>query len=274
MKKEAAVAAALFTAILGSGCFIAAYFTTADRLFEGLGIAIAACGFTAAALGWAFWIVPHEQVVEEIEEYPSAPSERARQSTEAAEAVREVSRPRLLLGLLGAALGSFVCAMILPIRSLGVAPDALLSHTRWRKGSRVVRLDGSTVHVDDLNVDAAITVFPHDGIDDAQSAATLIRVPENTPGTAGGYMVYSRLCTHAGCPVALYRASAKELICPCHQSVFDVMAEGAVISGPADHSLPRLSIEIAADGTLQATSDFSEPVGPGFWERGRVQPRS
>jgi ubiquinol-cytochrome c reductase iron-sulfur subunit len=68
--------------------------------------------------------------------------------------------------------------------------------------------------------------------------------------------------------VALYRAADRELICPCHQSAFDVMADGAVISGPADHALPRLPIEIGSDGFLRATGDFPEPVGPGFWERG------
>ena len=81
-------------------------------------------------------------------------------------------------------------------------------------------------------------------------------------------MVYSRLCTHAGCPVALYRADVKELICPCHQSVFDVLANGAVVAGPADHPLPRLPIEVGEDGVLRATGDFPDPVGPGFWERG------
>ncbi len=266
MKKDAAIASALFVAILGSAIFIAAYFITADRLFEGLGLAIAAAGLCAAAVGWAFWIIPEEQVVDEIETYPSPPGERASQSSEVAEDVREVTRSRVLIGLLGAALGSFGLALILPLRSLGLAPDNLLFHTRWRKGQRVVREDGSLVHVDDVNVDSSLTIFPEDATDDAQSVATLIRVPEGTPGTADGFLVYSRLCTHAGCPVALYRADVKELICPCHQSVFDVLANGAVIAGPADHALPRLPIEVGDDGVLRATGDFPDPVGPGFWE--------
>ena len=268
MKREAATAAALFAAILGSAIFVAAYFLTADRLFEGLGLSIAAAGLAAAAIGWAFWILPHEQVVDEVDTYPSSAADRACQSAEIAEDVREITRPRMLLALLGAALGSFGAALILPLRSLGIAPDSLLFHTKWRNGSRVLHEDGRAVHVDDLNVNAAIVVFPEGGLDDAQSVATLVRVPEDTPGTARGYMVYSRLCTHAGCPVALYRAADRELICPCHQSVFDVMSDGAVLSGPADHPLPRLPIAIGSDGVLRSTSDFSQPVGPGFWERG------
>ena len=68
--------------------------------------------------------------------------------------------------------------------------------------------------------------------------------------------------------MALYRAAARQLLCPCHQSVFDVVADGAVLAGPADHALPRLPIEVGSDGVLRATGDFPEPVGPGFWERG------
>lgn len=268
MKKDAAIASALFAAILGSGIFIAAYFTTADRLFEGLGIAVAAAGLCVAAVGWAFWILPDEQVVDEVDTYPCSPDDRASQSAEVTETVREVTRSRALIGLLVGALGSFALAMIVPIRSLGLAPGTALFHTRWRKGARIVRDDGSVVRVDDLNVDGALAIYPEGAIDDAQSMATLVRVSENASGTASGYMAYSRVCTHAGCPVALYRAATKELICPCHQSIFDVMTNGSVISGPADHALPRLPIEIGDDGVLRATGDFPEPVGPGFWERG------
>lgn len=266
--KHGAIGAALIVAILGSAIFIAAYFLGGDRLYEGLGIAIAAAGLAAAGVGWAFWIVPDERVVDELDTYPSPPSDRAAQSAEIVEDLREVTRSRALIGLLGAALGAFACALILPIRSLGLAPDGLLFHTRWRPGARMVREDGSLVHLDDLDVDAAVTVFPEDALGDAQSVATLLRLPANTPGTADGYMAYSRLCTHAGCPVALFRAAVNQLICPCHQSAFNVLQNGAVVSGPADHPLPRLPIEVSGDGVLRASGDFPEPVGPGFWERG------
>ena len=268
MKRQVAIAGALFATLLGSAGFIAAYFSGGARLLEGIAIAVAAAGLCAAALGWAFWIVPHETVVDEIQTYPSPPGERAAEGAEVTEAAREVSRPRLLLGLLAAALGSFAAALVVPIRSLGPAPGDSLFHTRWRDGDALVREDGTVVRAGELNVDSAVTIFPQGAIGDAQSQATLIRLPEDAAGTARGFIAYSRLCTHAGCPVALYRAAAKQLLCPCHQSVFDVTANGAVVSGPADHALPRLPIEIAADGTLRATGDFPEPVGPGFWERG------
>jgi ubiquinol-cytochrome c reductase iron-sulfur subunit len=268
MKRQLVIALGLLMSVLGSAGFIAAYASGGSRLGEGCAIALAAAGLSAAALGWAFWIVPDEVVVDEIETYPSSPEERAAESSEVAEDVREISRPRLLLGLVGVAVASFVAALVVPFRSLGTAPDGTLFHTRWRSGSRIVHEDGTPVALDDLNVDSATTVFPEGAVGDAQSQAMLIRLPEDLAATTDGYVVYSKVCTHAGCPVALYRAQDRELICPCHQSAFDVLREGAVLSGPADHALPRLPIEVAPDGTLRATGDFPVPVGPGFWERG------
>ena len=268
MSKQAVIAAALLLAILGSAGFIVAYATGGDHLYEGVGITVGAAGLCAAALGWAFWIVPGEIVVDEIETYPSSPAERAVENQVVAHDVRAITRPRLLIALLGASVASFVAALAVPFRSLGPAPGSTLFHTRWRRGEALAREDGRVLHVDDLNVDSTLTIFPQNAIGDAQSAATLIRLPAGAAGTASGYVAYSRLCTHAGCPVALYRAAARQLLCPCHQSVFDVVADGAVLAGPADHALPRLPIEVGSDGVLRATGDFPEPVGPGFWERG------
>ncbi|HEX4013943.1 MAG TPA: Rieske (2Fe-2S) protein [Candidatus Cybelea sp.] len=265
---ELGVAAALVVATIASIAFIVVYFAAPDRLYEGLAIAVAAAALSLAAAGWAFWVLPFERVVDEIETYPSPPGERVAQGRVAVADLREVARPRFLIAMAAAAIGSFAAALIVPFRSLGPAPDDKLFHTRWRPGTALVREDGTPVRVDALNVDSSIAIFPNGAVDDAQSQATLIRLPPGVAGTAAGYIAYSRLCTHAGCPVALYRAAARELLCPCHQSVFDVVNEGAVLSGPADHALPRLPIAVGPDGVLRARGDFPEPVGPGFWERG------
>jgi ubiquinol-cytochrome c reductase iron-sulfur subunit len=83
-----------------------------------------------------------------------------------------------------------------------------------------------------------------------------------------GYVAFSKVCTHAGCPVGLYQQQFKKLLCPCHQSTFDV-ADGASVSfGPATRPLPQLPLEVDDDGFLRAQSDYQEPVGPGFWDRG------
>src|SRR5581483_1244474 len=153
-------AAALLASIAGSAGFIAAYATGGDRLYEGLAGAVAAAGLCAAALGWAFWIVPDEIVVDEIESYPSPPGERAAESAEAAEDLREITRPKMLLALLGGAVAAFAAALVVPFRSLGPAPGSRLFHTRWRPGDALVREDGSLIKAGDINVDSALTIFP------------------------------------------------------------------------------------------------------------------
>jgi ubiquinol-cytochrome c reductase iron-sulfur subunit len=80
-----------------------------------------------------------------------------------------------------------------------------------------------------------------------------------------GYVAYSKICTHAGCPVGLYQPETRELFCPCHQSVFDVADGARPTSGPAARPLPQLPLEIDAEGQLRASGGFSAPVGPSFW---------
>jgi len=83
-----------------------------------------------------------------------------------------------------------------------------------------------------------------------------------------GIVAYSKICTHVGCPVALYEQQTHHMLCPCHQSTFDLSEDGKVIFGPAARSLPQLPITVDADGYLVAQRDFDAPVGPSFWERG------
>jgi menaquinol-cytochrome c reductase iron-sulfur subunit precursor len=82
-----------------------------------------------------------------------------------------------------------------------------------------------------------------------------------------GIIAFSKVCTHVGCPVALYEQNTKHLLCPCHQSTFDLANEARVIFGPANRPLPQLPISVDDEGYLIATSDFTEPVGPSYWER-------
>lgn len=267
-RQERIVAVFLWCAVLGCGGFVAAYATSENRLFEGASLTAVMLFFSAAALGWAFWIVPHEQVVDEIEEYPSPETERVKQTAAIVHTERTVGRSTALVRLLSVALGVLGVALAVPLRSLGPNPYGTLFHTKWRRGDRLARLDGTLVRTADMNVRAVQTVFPEGAIGDPMSQATLLRLPNGlVPGTPDGYIAYSRLCTHAGCPVALYRSSEQQLICPCHQSIFDVVRNGAVLSGPADHALPRLPLIADTAGYLRADGDFPVPVGPGFWER-------
>ncbi len=82
-----------------------------------------------------------------------------------------------------------------------------------------------------------------------------------------GIVAYSKICTHVGCPISLNERQTHHLLCPCHQSTFDLADAGNVIFGPAGRPLPQLQLEVDDEGYLVAASDFVEPVGPSFWER-------
>ena len=96
-----------------------------------------------------------------------------------------------------------------------------------------------------------------------------MHAPERMDWTVEGIVAYSKLCTHTGCPVGLYQSEEHLLLCPCHQSTFDVLDGARPVFGPAARSLPQLPLGIDGDGNLVATDDFPEPTGPGFWDRGR-----
>jgi ubiquinol-cytochrome c reductase iron-sulfur subunit len=123
-------------------------------------------------------------------------------------------------------------------------------------------------------VDSFTTVFPEDAVGSGDSQAVLIRVPpgslqlpaDRLAGAPDGYVVYSKICTHAGCALGLYLAQVYQLRCPCHQSTFDVLKGSQPVYGPAARALPQLPIEIDPDGTMRALGDFTAPVGPSFWD--------
>jgi ubiquinol-cytochrome c reductase iron-sulfur subunit len=86
----------------------------------------------------------------------------------------------------------------------------------------------------------------------------------------GDYVAYSKICTHAGCPVSLYEQETGRILCPCHQSQFDVTDGAKPVFGPATRSLPQLPITVDDEGYFMARSDFNAPVGPSFWNIGRL----
>jgi ubiquinol-cytochrome c reductase iron-sulfur subunit len=109
----------------------------------------------------------------------------------------------------------------------------------------------------------------------SKAAVILVRMEpdEITPGlgrenwSVDGILCYSKICTHVGCPISLYERTTHHLLCPCHQSTFDLADAGRVVFGPAARALPQLPLTVDDEGYLVARSDFTEPVGPSFWER-------
>jgi ubiquinol-cytochrome c reductase iron-sulfur subunit len=124
-----------------------------------------------------------------------------------------------------------------------------------------------------------ITVIPegYQNDDDALVKATVIIIkfepgelkdPTNLKWTVDNIVAYSKICTHVGCPVALYEQTTHHILCPCHQSTFDATHGAQVLFGPANRPLPQLPMGVNSEGYLVALSDFKVPVGPSFWERG------
>jgi ubiquinol-cytochrome c reductase iron-sulfur subunit len=206
--------------------------------------------------------------------HPSAVDEAGEDLAEGA----QLPRRRLVVGSLVAACGALGVALFVPFSSLGPRPGTALLRTAWRDGRRAVDGDGRPVHAADVRVGGLATVFPQGHVSDADGPVVLVRVrPSELRLPAGrqdwapdGLVAYSKVCTHAGCSVGLYDAGNRRLLCPCHQSAFDVLRGATPTSGPAAWPLPQLPLRIAEDGTIEAAGPLSSPVGPGWWrEEGR-----
>ncbi len=240
---------------------------------EGILLAISLGGLGWGLAEWAGKLMSKGPEVGDYEDPPPPGDEE-----EVAEVVAEgwdesFGRRKFLLRMMGAAAGAMGLALVFPIRSLGPSPGTSLLRTAWRTGSRMVREDGQLVRAADLAVEGVLTVFPEGETDQADSQTVLIRVDPallaSDEGTAEGLIAYSKICTHAGCPVGLYRVATHDLFCPCHQSTFDVLDGAKPIAGPATRALPQLPIEVDDEGYVVATDDFAEPVGPSFWNMDR-----
>ena len=251
---------------------------------EGILLAVALGGIGTAIITWARGAEPDEEVAEERGRIGSTPDEVEALAADLEEAAPDLpstpSRRRVLIGSATTAFAALGAALLFPIRSLGPRPGRDLKRTPYadRPGGRVVAEDGTPLRAADIPVDGVVTVFPEGHTDAADAPTLLIRTRGDRPflvrdgrtdWTVGGIVAYSKLCTHVGCPVGLYQSEEGLLLCPCHQSTFDVYDGARPVFGPAARSLPQLPLAVDDDGYLIATGDFSDPVGPGFWDRGR-----
>ncbi|MBV8949419.1 MAG: Rieske (2Fe-2S) protein [Actinobacteria bacterium] len=241
---------------------------------EGVLLAVALFGLGFGLVTWAHRLMPHGPF-EEPRELPTSEAER-----EAFERDLEqggvLGRRKVIIAGLVAAAGSLGIAALFPIRSLGPSPGKSLVTTPWRRGRRLVSDSNVPIRPEDVPLEGLVTAFPEGSPNSADGQIVLIRVdpgllqpkPDRATWSPDGFIAYSKVCTHAGCPVGLYQAETHQLLCPCHQSAFDVLNAAKVVFGPAFRALPQLPLAIDAEGFLVAQSDFHEPVGPSFWNRG------
>jgi ubiquinol-cytochrome c reductase iron-sulfur subunit len=179
-------------------------------------------------------------------------------------------RPVLRWALLGSA-ATFGVGLAAPISTLGPKVGDELRTTAWRSGRRVVNTEGQALTPEDIPPGGVSYVWPEGAVYNEFSSTILVRLDvDPEPPTVREWVVddrvvaYSRVCTHAGCPVNLYREQDEALFCPCHQSTFDVVRGAIPTFGPAARALPQLPLGVDEDGFLVATDDFQAQVGPAY----------
>ncbi|MGH3320861.1 MAG: cytochrome bc1 complex Rieske iron-sulfur subunit [Streptosporangiaceae bacterium] len=296
-KKAERIAAFLFlVAAIASVGFMVAYAifpvgspqnTLWSNHWLGLSMTIAFLAMGAGVVVWIRRIMPHSEVVQERESLVPSDEERnafLEMLRGGAEATGITKRPILRRSLLFALLPVGLAPLFL-VRDLGPLPtNKTLRHTVWRKGMRLI-MQGTNQPIKPEDFPATgevITIVPEGYETDldvlADATITLLHLnpsdlhlpPDRMAWTVNGIIAFSKICTHAGCPVSLYQPDIKHLLCPCHQSTFDVPHGCRVIFGPATRPLPQLPLGLDDDGYLVAMGDLPAPPGPTFWERGTV----
>lgn len=252
-----------------------------------LGLSILFIGL--GAIHWAKTLMSDEEVVEE--RHPLRSDDETRDSVvktlaDAGESTHLTRRP-LLKMTMGGALGLFALPLGLQLLgSMGPMPRNDLEVTLWGKklngkNRRLMRdPDGTAIRLSDVTLGSVFHVLP-EGVNEtehplnekAKSSVILVSLDENKIKSQkqrdwgiGGVVAYSKICTHVGCPVGLYEQQTHHLLCPCHQSTFDMTEDCKVIFGPAKRPLPQLKISVDDEGYLVADGDFADAVGPSFWE--------
>ncbi|MBW3560932.1 MAG: Rieske 2Fe-2S domain-containing protein [Actinobacteria bacterium] len=277
-----AAAIAFLVAMVSGIALVVVYFVGGGTTLQGILWALAFGGIAVGLGIWGKVLLDEPDVVEERPSMRSPADDRQRFAAVYDDATADTDpwdagRRRFLGRLLAGAGASIGLALLLPFRSLGPGPGRDLFRTQWEDGLRLVSYQGEPIRPDELRTGSVATVFPDEHVGDADSQALLIAVEPglleldpSAPPTVDGLVCYSKICTHAGCPVGLYRSSVHELLCPCHQSKFDVLEGAQPISGPTTRPLPQLPLGVDDEGYLIALGDFEAPVGPAFWnmERG------
>jgi ubiquinol-cytochrome c reductase iron-sulfur subunit len=253
-----------------------------------LGLTLGAALFCigAGAVHWARTLMSDVEIADE--RHPIAASTEVREKVFAdfRQGAKEsvIGRRKLVRNTMLGALTLVPLSGVMLLRDLGPLPGTSLRHTLWSKGKLLVNMNtNEPLRPSDIAV-GSLTFAKPEGLEEsdqefqdelAKSALMIVRLqPDNIKDkqelewSHEGIVAYSKICTHVGCPISLYEQQTHHVLCPCHQSTFDLSDGARVIFGPAGHALPQLRIGVSSEGYLQALGDFAEPVGPAFWERG------
>ncbi|MEU3369771.1 Rieske 2Fe-2S domain-containing protein [Streptomyces sp. NPDC006711] len=249
-----------------------------------LGVALFCIG--AGAVHWARTLMSDVEMPAERHEIAAPPEVKAQVLADFKQGAAEsgFGRRKLIRNTMFGALAMVPLSGVMLLRDLGTLPEDKLRHTMWSKGKALINMNtNEPLRPEDLLV-GSLTFAKPEGLEEdaedfqtqiAKAALMLVRIkPEDIKDkrelewSHQGIVAYSKICTHVGCPISLYEQQTHHVLCPCHQSTFDLSDGARVIFGPAGHALPQLRIGVNDEGYLEALGDFEEPVGPAFFERG------
>ncbi len=271
----------------------------------GIMLTLMLLGMGGGLVLWAKWLMPEEEVVQDRHDEPSPEEDKIIMEGSLISGLEDTGLPRrsLILRSLGLAGGALATVpLVALVGGLIKKPGNQLDETLFKPNKKlfpetggrvpIVYEDWRRVSPDDLEPGGLATVFPGvhkdvdgvNGVTSSSSPTLLIRLqPGQTikarkgqadfgwPRQQPEYVAFSKICTHAGCPASLYEHQTQRLLCPCHQSQFDVLQDAKPVFGPATRSLPKLPLDVVVDSTgaqyFVARSDYVEPIGPGFWTR-------
>jgi ubiquinol-cytochrome c reductase iron-sulfur subunit len=268
----------------------------ASNVFLGLTLGLALLFIGVGAIQWARKIMSDVEIVEARHPVRSSDEDRDVAVSQLNQGIADSAigrRPLIRNSLIGA-LGALGLPAIVALRDLGPLPGTALERTVWTKGMRVVNdVSGTPIRAEEMEIGQLVNAEPAvffevdeegepvvEGVElqqeKAKAAVILVKMrPEDITPAKGrenwgieGVLCFSKICTHVGCPISLWEQQTHHLLCPCHQSTFDLGDNGKVIFGPAARALPQLPLMVDDEGYLVAQSDFTEPVGPSYWERG------
>jgi ubiquinol-cytochrome c reductase iron-sulfur subunit len=263
----------------------------ANNMVMGLCIGLALFLIGAGAIQWAKKLMVDEEISEDRHPANSSPEQIA-EITEAFKqgaAESGFGRRKMIRRSLLAAMALLGLPAIVLLRDLGPLPGRSLYNTIWAKGVRVVNdVTARPIKPSDMVIGQLVNAIPANlpplqevsavayQNQRAKSAVIMVRIKpaeiQVPPGRENwgvdGILCYSKICTHVGCPISLYEQTTHHVLCPCHQSTFDLADGAKVVFGPAARPLPQLPLAVDSEGYLVAQSGFLEPVGPSFFERG------
>ncbi|CAM5260770.1 cytochrome bc1 complex Rieske iron-sulfur subunit [Streptomyces narbonensis] len=300
-RSERAVAFMFTLSMLATVGFIASYvifpvdkivyiwpFGRVSALNFALGLTLGSALFFigAGAVHWARTLMSDVEVADERHPMAASPEVKAKVMADFAAGAAEsgFGRRKLIRNTMFGALALVPLSGVMLLRDMGPLPEKKLRVTKWARGKQLINMNThEPLRPEDVAVGSLTFAMPegmseHDHdfqVEIAKAALMIVRIqPEDIKDkrelewSHDGVVAFSKICTHVGCPISLYEQQTHHVLCPCHQSTFDLSDGARVIFGPAGHALPQLRIGVNDKGFLEALGDFDEPVGPAFWERG------